>query len=565
MEPPDFSQHKAFEDDAIKKSQFRPETKQQPRQKTELNDISGGIPLATADTPATEDHLGRTPLVETLADMLAHEDQPLPMTVALLGDWGSGKSSVIEQLKKRLDIIGPLPHNKQFLVAEFDAWEYEQTDNIQAGLAQEVVRGLTRKLNRLDRFRLAVKNASTQHGWSFYLTLTGLLATSGLSLLGVLNLQTIKDGMTGLAPITQSVLGTGGITVLLFTLVRTWQQTRRFLEHPLAVKLSTYLQLPSYGKHLGLIPVIKNEIKSLCKSRLGDSERLLVVVDNLDRCRPACITETLDAIRLVMNLSQVAVILAIDDRIAFQAVAEHYRALADDGGRSKEEIARDYLGKIIQLPINLYQPWPWEVNSFIREYLFPVNTGENKATTSSPSNHFPGEEVSFDPQLMKDTAFEQEHFIAVTTQLGFHNPRQLIRLRNSYRLLKGYRHNRKEGQLRPQLLEELMWGLFWHEYLYQQNRERRQQAELVIWHWEQHTEWQQRAAYNEAEKIDNPPAVNMARWLTQWHTIAERDQNYIELMKTVEMVVLPNTHMGLILKRDKAEQLLKEITIDPWQ
>jgi len=600
--------------------------------------LKGGTVTAAADTPALEDRLGRTPLVRTLADMLSSPDQPLPMTIALLGDWGSGKSSVIAQLQERLQKLANRPGRTRYLVAEFNAWAYEQTDNLQAGLAQEVVRGLTRGLGWGARFSLAVRNASSRHGWGFYRTVLYLLGTLVLTALGVLN----ADKLGQLNPMSQSLLGTGGAAVLVFALVRSWQQLRRFMEHPLAERLSTYLQLPNYGEHLGQVPVIKEEIRSLCTARLGAKERLLVVVDDLDRCQPRCITETLDAIRLVMDLERAAVIVAIDDRIAFRAVAEHYRQLAEDGRRSKEEIARDYLGKIIQLPVNLYEPWHWEVSRFIKDRLFiveeesvppptePATTSEETPLLSEAARELvrrhqldplritgsgqngrilkkdveayldqplpadgdmdemgtlidrpngtpspappPGEKsLSADTEetaegLMQDTAFERDLFADLARDMRFHNPRQLIRLRNSYRLLKGYRHNRKGGELSRGLVDSLMHGLFWYEHLYRQQRDDRQRAEIIVWEWSDHPEWEQRAG----QQKENPPAVNMARRLMARLPADGWEREYHRLLRTVEMVVLPNADMGLLLSRAQVDEVLKGLStadtpsLDPW-
>ncbi len=600
--------------------------------------IAGGVVTAAVDAPSAEDHLGRKPLVKTLAAMLASPEQKRPMTIALLGDWGSGKSSVILQIKERLKMLAEDKQHNRYLFAEFNAWEYEQTDNIQAGLAQEVVRGLTEGMDGWAKLRLAIDNAAAQHGWDFYFTVMGLSVTAVLGILGVFNL----DKLETLQPMTQSVLGTGGAAVLIFTLARTWQQTRRFLEHPLAEKMSTYLQLPNYGKHLGLVPIIRKEIKSLCSARLKEDERLLVVVDDLDRCKPGYITETLDAIRLVMNLNKVVVIVAIDDRIAFQAVANHYKGLASDARRSKEEIARDYLGKIIQLPINLYKPWPNEVSAFIKNHLFEVEKAIEGAVTKNredagnykinpltpPTNDPPPkpsavvrrllDEQGIDPnaiagtgqngrirkadvllylekqeqadkkkeaqlpdsnastaqsgatedlnRLMKDTAFERDLFAKLADSMRFRNPRQLIRLRNSYRLLKGYRHSCKGSDLDQGLVEYLMHGLFWYEYLYQRTEQERSSDELRVWEWRKNPKWEKIAAGRE----DNPPVVIIARWLHK--VIAEEDWDieYPNLMHTVAMVVLPNAEMGLILKRVQADDALKKrstdsnFSLDPW-
>jgi hypothetical protein len=55
--------------------------------------------------------------------------------------------------------------------------------------------------------------------------------------------------------------------------------------------------------------------------------RLLFVVDDLDRCSPEGIFKTFEAIRLVLDLPQVIVVVAVDQRIALAALALHYEKL----------------------------------------------------------------------------------------------------------------------------------------------------------------------------------------------------------------------------------------------
>lgn len=614
--------------------------------------LKGGIVTAAADMPAKEDRLGRTPLVHTLADMLSSPEQSLPMTIALLGDWGSGKSSVILQLKERLKVLAHNPRRSHYLFAEFNAWEYEQTDNLRAGLAQEVVNGLTRDLGKWDKFLLAIRKAHKENFLEFWQSLAGLL----LALIGIafgVSMATPDEAQAALKQF-DLIGGTGIAAFGAYLLLQAWRTGKRLLEHPLASQLKTYLQLPSYGEHLGEVPAIKQEIASLCRERLQavPNGRLMVVVDDLDRCHPSAITEVFDAVRLVMNLPNVAVVIAIDDRIAFRAVADHYRNLAEDGKRSKEEIARDYLGKIIQLPLNLYKPWPWEVSGFIKDHLFKIEEkpkdgssgGKGELTVAStlpkvevddrpepspaarrlleehgidpvalqgsgqngrilkkdivayletqqrsgsqtpgavlsqtplqqnadvpPSNEKPTEPVSDDAldTLMQDSHEEREIFALLATEMGFSNPRQLIRLHNSYRMLKGYRHSRKKGELDLSLLDGLMHGLFWYEHLYQRKQKERRFAELVVWEWGKHPEWEQRAAKQE----ENPPAVVMARWVHGAFGDIEWAEKYRLLLQTVEMVVLPNAEMGLILNQSEADEVLRGVStsdqpqIDPW-
>ena len=577
--------------------------------------VAGGIVTAAADAPCVEDSLGRKPLVDTLADMLASPEQPLPMTIALLGAWGAGKSSVILQLRQRLARFNQRKDRAHFHFAGFNAWEYEHTDNLRAGLAHEVVRGLTADMSWWQKMRLALNNAYRQHAMELYGLLAALLL-AGLALW--LGLATVK-GATGTAAQTG---GLGAVGFGAWLVVNAFRNGKKMLAHPLAADLKTYLQLPSYGRHLGEVPVIREEIGGLCAFRLGEQQgsgieqRLLVVVDDLDRCQPECITACLDAVRLVMSLPYVAVIIAVDDRIAFQAVAAHYADLAKDGSRSKEAIARDYLGKIIQLPIKLYPPWPQEVAAFVRDYLFEVVESPDPASESGSlggqttadgagmaaihvtdpgqivieasveagdrpvSSISDADPVVYQPQAadpaaperarralseqqterdsprqLRDHPFEQEQFIELAKLAQFSNPRQLIRLRNGYRLLKGYTLNRRGHKgMDWQDCERLLLGLFWYEYLYQREVTERREQELLAWEWFEPLGLDDAAKSRADNRRLRAAESSMAMIQQLAECLGEQDwhKSYPTMLRTVQMAVLPNADLGLLLSKDEA-------------
>jgi len=265
----------------------------------------------------------------------------------------------------------------------------------------------------------------------------------------------------------------------------------KLYRHPVAAQLLTDLHLPNYASQLGVLPAMRDEIEHLWALRRSDGvERLVVVVDDLDRCATDAITATLDAVRLVMDLEHVIVILALDERICLRAVAHEYRELTT-AERSADEIARDFLAKIVQLPIRLDRPQ--SVESYIARGLFPAEpTAPARTATDAVA-----EAVSTDPdgpsapqsgesgaayagtqaaggsystapvgaleallarEVMRETPDEQSAFSAFAAAAGITNPRQLRRLRNTYRFIKA---------MAPGLhWRKLMAMLFWQELLF---------------------------------------------------------------------------------------------------
>jgi hypothetical protein len=205
-----------------------------------------------------------------------------------------------------------------------------------------------------------------------------------------------------------------------------------------------------------------------------------------------------------MDLDNTVVTVAIDQRIALKAIGAHYGSFATLN-RPVADIARDYLGKIIQLPIQIGNPDPLHIKDYVQEELFKGREIEGAVKTANipkahpPESDSPGSEVPkeneeqsnselstqdiseqkeeqsqktdvtiLDSQVeptvddddkdMEETDDEIRYFIQYTNLFRFTNPRLMRRLRNSYRILKKIESG-KEGI-------KLLFMLFLLEYLY---------------------------------------------------------------------------------------------------
>jgi len=82
-----------------------------------------------ADTDQGQDQLGIEGEARALARLILDENVDPPLSIGLLGDWGSGKSFFIEQLKQQIDAIqgGPGLHGKVVQI-EFNAWHVSDSN-----------------------------------------------------------------------------------------------------------------------------------------------------------------------------------------------------------------------------------------------------------------------------------------------------------------------------------------------------------------------------------------------------------------------------------------------------
>ena len=85
-----------------------------------------------------------------------------------------------------------------------------------------------------------------------------------------------------------------------------------------------------YGALIGYMEEIKHDLEDLQKNLKGD--RILVVIDDLDRCEPDKAVEVLQAINLLLTFESFIVCLGIDARVITRAIERHYEDLLAESG-----------------------------------------------------------------------------------------------------------------------------------------------------------------------------------------------------------------------------------------
>ncbi len=88
---------------------------------------------------------------------------------------------------------------------------------------------------------------------------------------------------------------------------------------------------------------------------------LVVFIDDLDRCTPDTIIETLEAIRLFLYVPHTAFVLGADERLVRYAVRRRFPELPGE----RAEVGRDYLEKLIQFPVRVPSMGRSEMESYI--------------------------------------------------------------------------------------------------------------------------------------------------------------------------------------------------------
>ena len=118
-----------------------------------------------------------------------------------------------------------------------------------------------------------------------------------------------------------------------------------------------------YISHFGVISVLRGDLEALVEKQRRDSpdRRIILYIDDLDRCPPGRVVEVLQAVHLLLAFPLFVAVVGVDPRWLLRSLEQHYLQIQSMPGRAPSESAdllsettpHDYLEKIFQIPFAL--------------------------------------------------------------------------------------------------------------------------------------------------------------------------------------------------------------------
>lgn len=245
-----------------------------------------------ADSPIDQDLLGYEPYAQTMAQVLSSTNLETPFTVGIFGPWGTGKTTFMYLVERHLENDN---------VVFFRPWQFEQKEEVWKALIYTVLH----RLEELDKMRKS--NVERQNE-----KLANLLRGVGKLALN-----------SAISTLTRNK---ADLNTLVSFYSETEQENTKFLN--------------TFRREF---QSAKNDILGLEENQSG---RLVVFVDDLDRCSPENCIMVLEAIKLFFDFEGCVFILGIDREVVQKGIELKYDAKLNIRGV-------DYLEKMIQLPFTL--------------------------------------------------------------------------------------------------------------------------------------------------------------------------------------------------------------------
>lgn len=416
-----------------------------------------------ADNEADLDLLGFDFLVDGLVVALT-EPRLLPLTIGVLGDWGSGKSSLMRIAAQELAALRPKREDDQaadgggrdaeppspYLTINFSPWQYEDHDDVKIALMTAVLDTIA--VRAPESAEQVTKLRGIVAGLRRWGRRFGRTATATAPTVVPLLIQGAMPDMDPVAlQVATAVTGAAA------------KQIDAALEEPGETKEAT-ASTPSTPR--GDVDAFRREFAKLV-AQIPDCEAVVVFIDDLDRCLPETVVDTFEAIRLFLNTPKTAYVLALNQNVVESAIDSRYPELKKPDGAG---IGRDYLEKMLQLKIAIPPLAEPEAETYVNllfaELHLPTPAFEKILQMASEIRREKGLAVAFNtgiagtvlddipPALAADLKWAADISPVLGASLRG-NPRQLKRFLNNL-LLKHRSASRRNAPIKLPVLAKLM-------------------------------------------------------------------------------------------------------------
>jgi hypothetical protein len=373
--------------------------------------VEGPSTHVATDMWTLNDSLGYHAYAHAISRFMTHPRTKPPLTISIQAPWGGGKTSLMRMIQQKLDpeaLPGALKEVKQkddqpddkftvkqvlqeieewsqtstkkklpkipednkckLLTIWFNAWKYESTNQVWAGLADTIIQQVAARLspvnrelfwlhlnlNRVDadKIRQRIYEQIFRYFWRgmrvWVLGLGGALLVSVMTtLMGWVTKQDAAQSL-GWGGLGFSILLGAGVTVLKFR-----QAQKSVKEEPANVSLSEFLAIPDYSAELGFIHQVEADLQRVFASIPQEYRPLVIFVDDLDRCSPAKVAQVVEAVNLFLagEFPNCMFVMGMDTEMVAAALqAAHKDMIACLPVDAGIPVGWRFMDKFVQLP-----------------------------------------------------------------------------------------------------------------------------------------------------------------------------------------------------------------------
>lgn len=319
------------------------------------------------DSPTTEPALGYSAVGRAFATIIRQSEPRF--AIGIFGGWGSGKTTLMNAIKAALT-------EDSLIIVDFNAWRFEREPHLLVPLLDSVRAALVkwsepRDLGTREKVR-SVANRIGRVVRALAAGLSGQVGVPGAMTIG----YDVGTALDALSP-------PGEIESAQSLYVAAFQELER----------------------------------AFSEFSAGGVTRVVVFVDDLDRCLPGNALDLLESMKLFFDLPGFVFVVGLDETVVERAIATKFAAAQDESQTVPrapvQRLGREYIKKIFQVPYSLPPMVPQQLDDLLESMY-------REATLSSSQLNDLRQRVR--PYL---------EYVAIDKRV---NPREVKRFINAYTL-----------------------------------------------------------------------------------------------------------------------------------
>lgn len=288
------------------------------------------------------------------------KSENIPM-IGVFAPWGRGKSYflnlIFQQLESRKEkwyhsFFGRNT-TKNYKIIKFNAWKYKDTPAIWAYLYETIYH----QTSWWQKCWLYIKNVLSYK----FLLLTLLILFFWLIGYLLNKYTSILDAFSNL----KAIGGIGTIVTVIFSFVLP------LIDNPIsALKIiQKYTRRKSYNDCLGIQNAIESDLEDLLGVLQLKKDRVLLCVDDIDRCSTEKMVNIVDSLRTVLENDIIRERLIVICSIDIDKLMHGYRSMYKDFISEPEEIIREQIDKVFIFSLGLAKLGPIQLDEYLRKLL----------------------------------------------------------------------------------------------------------------------------------------------------------------------------------------------------
>jgi hypothetical protein len=406
------------------------------------NSALSGKNFTIRDKRDIDPQLGISSIANKLAKQIETLEDEEGQVIGIFGRWGRGKTFLINQILSNLGFDANRENQiysktMNFYFVKIHAWKYNEDNAFWAYLYETAAEEYYKasrfpKLNYV--FRIIWLNLF-RLGWLKSLV---LILPFVLSLIWwKMSLQSKLDLIGWFISAELKVDNFSNVKNAIITLSPLLLSTFLFLKNvlPKASKLfTTITKKHSFKDELGFQAKVQDEFKTLLKAwirKKANKKRILIVVDDLDRCPIDKIVPIADALRIILEdkeiIKRTVVITLVDEKILRYAIEKKYETINSKSLDIEDEFrTKEYMDKLfltgIKLPNLLSEEKIAILDEITKNHVYVLEDEKVETKTNQkayvPFTDLLGIKSNIDVKVVQNQNSNEEiHYLTVNEKL----------------------------------------------------------------------------------------------------------------------------------------------------